>query len=109
MNTTQDPWGAQPGKDTKLLRDLRILPRGGKDWRAVYSRYRRTDHWKRRSASKLETHPFCQMCTLMGVHQVPASEVHHAQYNFFHEAVIGELVSICRHCHRLWSNRYGRK
>lgn len=98
-----------PGKDTGLLRDLRMLPRGGSEWRKAYAKYRRTSHWKDRAAFKLGMHPFCQMCSLMGVHLVRASEVHHAEYNFFHEATVGELVSICKKCHQMWTNRYGRK
>ena len=92
-----------------LHRDLVRLPRGGKRWRAAFARYRRTDHWRARSAWKLAIFPFCQMCMLMGIRQKRATEVHHSQYNFFNEAIIGDLVSCCKVCHLAHEQRRMRK
>jgi len=93
-----------------LRRDLIFLPRGGKDWRACYSRYRRTTHWKTTRAFKLKLHPFCEVCMLMtATHTTPATEVHHRTTNFFHEAAVNDLVSCCKSCHLMWKMRRLRR
>ena len=92
-----------------LHRALLTLPRGGKQWQAAFARYRRTDHWRARSAAKLASDPFCQICELMGNPMVKATEVHHAEYNFFSEAIIGEMVSICKKCHLAHEQRRMRR
>ena len=92
-----------------LHRDLVRLPRGGKRWRAAFARYRRTDHWRARSAWKLAKFPFCQVCELMGIRQKRATEVHHAQYAYFCEDIIGELVSCCKFCHLGYEQRRLRR
>ena len=107
--TTRKPPTVDVPKLIALRQDLLILPRGGKQWRAVFARYRRTAHWKDRSKAKLEIHPFCEVCELMGNRMVKATEVHHAKYNYFHEAILGELVSCCKTCHLGYEQRRMRR
>ena len=94
-----------------LKRALLTLPRGGKQWRAAFARYRRTGHWRARSAWKLAIFPFCQVCELMGNPMVRATEVHHSVYAYFLEG-LDDLVSCCKSCHlgheQRRMSRYGR-
>ena len=93
----------------EIFRGLLCNSRGSNEWRRYYSAYRRTDHWRARSAAKLASDPFCQVCELMGNRNIRAVEVHHAEYNFFSEAIIGEMVSICKKCHLGYEQRRMRR
>ena len=92
-----------------MNRALLTLPRGGKDWRAAFARYRETAHWRARSAAKLAANPFCQVCELMGNPMVLATEVHHAQYAYFYEEIGAGLVSCCKACHLGYEQRRMRR
>lgn len=101
----------RPGKhtDAAILRGLLTNRPGSKEWRKWYAAYRRTAHWKRISHAKLEDSRHCQMCYLMSRENVSAQEVHHAAYAWFHEALWFDLVSVCKKCHQLWTNRFGKR
>lgn len=94
----------------RLKRDLILLPRGSTAWRKRYADFRRTKFWKDQRDFKLKEFPFCEMCALMNYGaMVPAVEVHHSEYsNMFEDTIVGR-VSVCRKCHQLWENRWGRK
>ena len=99
-----------PADRDALIRDLALLPRGSKPWRAAYSRYRKTAHWRKKKAEKLAKDPFCQLTLLMSKTFVHANEVHHSDYShWFAENVDHDLVSVVKRNHQLWENRYGRK
>lgn len=93
-----------------LIRDLTLLPRGGKAWGVAYSRYRRTAHWVAIRDRQLELHPFCEMELLMNGNKIHADEVHHRDYTqWFKEFTGVHLVSISKANHLLWEQRRMRR
>ena len=94
----------------KLSRDLMLLPRGGKQWRAAYSAYRKTAHWKTTNAAQLAAFPFCAMEELMTGMKIHADESHHrATDRWFNERIGIDLVSVSKANHLLWEMRRLRR
>ena len=99
-----------PDAQAALRRDLMLLPRGGKQWRAVYAEYRKTSHWKATSAAQLRAFPFCAMEELMTGSRVHADESHHrATDRWFRERIGVDLVSVSKANHLLWEMRRLRR
>ena len=101
--------GAMTTQDA-LRRDLMILPRGGKQWRTAYAKYRKTAHWKVTNADQLRAFPGCQMEQLMTGSFVHADESHHrATDRWFRERIGVDLVSVSKANHLLWEMRRLRR
>ena len=93
-----------------LRRDLMLLPRGGKKWRAAYAQYRKTAHWKAKNKAQLQAYPFCQMELLMTKNTIPAHESHHlATDRWFCERIGVDLGSVSKANHLMWEMRRLRR
>ena len=73
----------------------RALPH--KDWRCWYQ----LERWRRRRRLHLQTHPLCAMCLNKYGMVRPAVIVDHveAHRGDWNEFVLGEIQSLCEHCH----------
>ena len=85
---------------TALLRSVRRVVR-----RWQYRRYLRSSGWKRRRRAAVKRAGFrCERCGCGG-----RLEVHHLTYERLGHERPGDLVALCRACHRQAHEQNGRK
>lgn len=85
---------AAPRRDR--LTELRTMP---------YRDYLRTTEWRRTRAAAL--HRAAQACSLDVTHTA-GLEVHHRTYERLGEELPGDVVVLCRECHRIHHAHHGR-
>lgn len=72
-------------------------------WIEYEERFKRSD-WQMLRRRKLREQPFCAMCGK----DDETLDVHHNNYKRFGRERMSDLVVICRECHELHHQHYGR-
>lgn len=87
-NRWGEEWHRQESEYQERLLELRALP---------YEEYLRSAHWRRKRIEKMETAG--RRCELCGASRAPL-EVHHRTYRSLGEEQNGDLIVLCRGCHK---------